>query len=166
MRSKYETHVLPYLDWIKLWVAKGATCQEIAEKLRISRESLNQYKNKYADVYNALMAPRGEADDQIEAALFRRCIGYNYEESSKKQTTGKNGELIWLETRTTKHLPPDPSCIQFWLTNRRPDEWQRNPEQKEKDCSDNGVIMLDTLFLFHCSPRFQNYIVVLFLCYN
>ena len=143
MRSKYETHVLPYLDWIRIWVAKGATCQEIADKLHISRESLNQYKNKYPDVYNALMAPRGEADDQIETALFRRCIGYNYEEVSRRQTIGKNDSLIWLEKRMTKHLPPDFNSIQFWLTNRRPEEWKRMPERKNlKEESDNGIVIL------------------------
>jgi hypothetical protein len=142
MRSKYETHVRPYLDRIKMWVAKGATCQEIADKLKISRDSLNQYKSKYADVYDALMAPRGDVDDSVECALYKRCIGYDYEEVTRWQTIGRGGELIWLENRTTRHLPPDPNSIQFWLTNRRNGEWKRMPEPAEENGGESGVVML------------------------
>ena len=142
MRSKYETHVLPYLERIKLWVAKGATCQEIADKLHISRESLNQYKSKYPDVYDALMAPRGAVDDEVEAALYKRCTGYDYEEVTRWQTIGRGGDLMWLEKRTTKHLPPDPSSIQFWLTNRRRNEWKRMPEVTQEETGESGVVMM------------------------
>jgi hypothetical protein len=59
------------------------------------------------------------------------------------QTIGKGGELIWLEKRTAKHLPPDPNSIQFWLTNRRPQEWKRMPENKEAEADgENGVVMM------------------------
>lgn len=142
-KSKYETHVAPYLDRIKIWVAKGATHTEIAEKLHIARSALLRYKLQYEDLRDALNAPQGDVDDLVEASLYKRCIGYDYEEVTRWQTIGKGGELIWLEKRTTKHLPPDPNSIQFWLTNRRKGEWQRMPEVKDAETdSENGVVML------------------------
>lgn len=143
MKSKYETHIKPYLDRIKIWVAKGATQQEVAEKLGVALSTLKLWKGKYPALMTALQAPQGDIDDQVEAALYRRCMGYDYEEVTRWQTIGRNGELIWLERRATRHLPPDPSSVQFWLTNRRPQEWKRMPETKaeEKD-SDTGVVML------------------------
>lgn len=143
MKSKYETHVQPYLERIRLWVAKGATQQEIAEKLGVTEYTLCRYKGKYEQLKQAIDAPKGYVDDLVEAALYKRCIGYDYEEVTRWQTIGRNGELIWLERRATRHLPPDPSSVQFWLTNRRPQEWKRMPESKaeEKD-SDTGVVML------------------------
>ena len=142
MKSKYETHVKPYLDRIRLWVAKGATCKEVADKLSITRESLNQYKRKYPDLYNALKAPQGEIDDEVEASLLKRCQGYNYEEVPRWQTIGPGGQIIWLEKRTMKHLPPDPSSIQFWLRNRRPSEWNKPVAQETQETGDTGVVML------------------------
>ncbi len=143
MKSKYETHVQPYLDRIRIWVAKGATQKEVADKLKISEAALYKWKGMHVELKESLDAPKGEVDDQVEAALLKRCIGYDYEEVTRWQTIGRGGELIWLEKRTTKHLPPDPSSVQFWLTNRRPQEWKRMPETKaeEKD-SDTGVVML------------------------
>lgn len=143
MKSKYETHVLPYLDNIRIWIAKGATQQEVADKLHVSVQALYKWKTLHVECKEALESPRGFADDQVEAALFRRCTGYDYEEVTKWQTIGRDGKLMWLEKKTKKHLPPDPSSVQFWLTNRRPQEWKRMPEIKaeEKD-SDTGVVML------------------------
>ena len=39
MQSKYETHVLPYLEKIAGWAKEGATAKEIAGKLRIASVS-------------------------------------------------------------------------------------------------------------------------------
>lgn len=142
MRSKYETHILPYLDRIKMWVSKGATQAEVADKLGIGISTLKYWKGKYPALLTALEAPQGDVDDQVEAALYKRCIGYDYEEVTRWQTIGRNGELIWLEKRATKHLPPDPSSIQFWLRNRRPAEWNKPVAQEAADQSETGVVML------------------------
>lgn len=142
-RSKYETSVAPYLDRIKLWVAKGATQQEVADKLGISMTALKNWKGRYETFKTALEAPQGEVDDEVEAALYKRCKGYDYEEVTKWQTIGPGGKIIWLEKRTTKHLPPDPSSIQFWLTNRRKPEWKRMPDVVVAEADrDQGVVML------------------------
>ena len=143
MKSKYETHVQPYLERIRLWVAKGATQKEVAEKLGISQDRLIKYKKDHLEFAESIDAPKGYVDDLVEAALFKRCTGYDYEEVTRWQTIGRDGKLMWLEKKTKKHLPPDPSSVQFWLTNRRPQEWKRMPESKaeEKD-SDTGVVML------------------------
>ena len=142
-KSKYETHVQPYLDRIKIWVSKGATQVEIAEKLGISMTALKHWKGRYEPFKTALEAPQGDVDDLVEAALLKRCMGYDYEEVTRWQTIGRGGELIWLEKRSTKHLPPDPSSIQFWLANRRRKEWQRVPEPKvEEQENESGVVMM------------------------
>lgn len=141
-KSRYETHVAPYLDRIKLWVAKGATQVEVAEKLGISMTALKNWKGRHEAFKTALEAPQGAVDDEVEAALYRRCTGYDYEEVTRWQSLGPGGQIIWLEKRTTKHLPPDPSSIQFWLTNRRR-EWKRMPDAVPEEAVDErGVIMM------------------------
>lgn len=142
MRSKYETNALPYLDRIKLWVAKGATQREVAEKLGVAESTLKLWKGKYSALLAALEAPQGDIDDEVEAALLKRCKGYDYEEVTRWQTIGRNGELIWLEKRSTRHLPPDPNSIQFWLTNRRK-EWKRMPDAPaDENGNESGVVLL------------------------
>ena len=142
-KAKYETHIEPYLDRIRMWVDKGASDREIAGKLGIAFSTLKYWKGRHPALLHALEAPRGDVDDRVEAALYKRCIGYDYEEVTMWQSIGRNGELVWLERRTKKHLPPDPNSIQFWLTNRRPKDWKRMPEVKETEADDTrGVIMM------------------------
>ena len=43
-KSKYQTHVEPYLDQIKAWKGIGYTDESICDALGISQESLCQYK--------------------------------------------------------------------------------------------------------------------------
>ena len=141
-KSKYETNVLPYLDRIKIWASKGATQKEIAEKLGVTEYTLCRYKGQYEQLRQTLEGPQGEIDDQVEASLYKRCIGYDYEEVTRWQTIGPGGQIKWLEKRTTKHLPPDPSSIQFWLRNRRPAEWNKPIAQEAQEAGDTGVVML------------------------
>ena len=46
--SKYETHVAPRFEEIKDWVRNGATDEEVAKKLGISRDSLCEYKKQFS----------------------------------------------------------------------------------------------------------------------
>lgn len=142
-KAKYETHGKPYLDRIRMWVAKGATQVEVAEKLGISMTALKNWKGRYEAFKTALEAPQGDIDDEVEASLFNRCKGQWVTEVVRWQTIGRNGELIWLEKTHKKYIPADPSSIQFWLTNRRPKEWKRMPEVKDVDTgNESGVVML------------------------
>ena len=142
MKSKYETHAAPYLDRIKLWVAKGATQKEVMKKLGVSETTFFRWKQEHQEFRESIEAPQGDVDDLVEAALYKRCVGYDYEEVTKWQTIGRGGELIWLERRSTKHLPPDPNSIQFWLTNRRKAEWKRMPEGETDTNGESGVVLL------------------------
>ena len=99
-KSRYETHVAPFLDRIRIWVAKGATIKEIAGKLNTTEKSLYAWKHDHSELRDALEAPRGDVDTSVECALYKRCIGYDYEEVTRWQTIGRGGELIWLEKRT------------------------------------------------------------------
>ena len=40
MKSKYETHVMPYIDKIAEWVKAGATAKEVAGKLHVCYSAL------------------------------------------------------------------------------------------------------------------------------
>ena len=142
-KAKYETHGKPYLDRIKMWVAKGASDNEVARKLHVSKSTLNSWKQRYKDFSDAIKAPQGDIDDDVEAALYHRCMGQWVTEVIRWQTIGRNGELMWLEKTHKKYIPADPSSIQFWLTNRRPKEWKRMPDVKLEEAGDDkGVVMM------------------------
>lgn len=125
--SKYETHIAPKLKLIEAWSRDGLTFDQISKNLRISRASLSQYRKIHSEVSNALQKGRDEADIEVENSLYKRALGYRYDE-----VTYENGE----ETkRVTKEVHPDVTAQIYWLKNRKPDQWRerRDALAEEKD---------------------------------
>ena len=149
-KSKYETHVLPNLDKITAWAKEGATAKEIAGKLKIAYSSLKKYLDlgrkgdgRYADLAASFAQACEIADDQVEAALFKRACGFEYTETKREQKLDRLGNIVELVTTTNKVIPPDPTSAMFWLTNRQPGKWSYKPqEEPEEDEDGSGVVVL------------------------
>ena len=115
------------------WARDGLTDQQISDNIGISRSTLSAWKNKFQDISDALKKGKEIVDFQVENALLKRALGYDYLE----ERVGKDGVKITCN----KHVPPDVTAIIFWLKNRRPDKWRDRPEPRlEEDTG--GVIVL------------------------
>ena len=149
-KSKYETHVLPNLDKITAWAKEGATAKEIAGKLKIAYSSLKKYLDlgrkgdeRYAALSESFAQACAVADDEVEAALFKRACGYQYEEVTTEEKLDRDGNVRTLTKKVVRDIPPDPTSAMFWLANRRPDRWKYKPqEEPEKDGDGSGVVLL------------------------
>ena len=152
-KSKYESHVAPFLDKIAAWARKGATAKEIAGKLKVAYSTFRKYLDegeKGDERYKALSALFAQAcevpDDEVEAALFHRAKGISYDEEIYEQRWDEKQEKM-VEVcvkRTRKYIPPDPTSAMFWLANRRGDKWKYKPEPggKDDDEGTSGVVEL------------------------
>lgn len=150
-KSKYETHVEPYIDKIAAWAQAGATAKAIAEKLGIAYSSFRSYLDrgeKGDERYLALSAAFTRAcampDDNIETALYDRARGIEWEEKTfervKDKATGEYEEI--MTKRVTKYTPPDVTSAMFWLSNRRPERWKYRPEARTDDEGESGGIVM------------------------
>ena len=151
LKSKYETHVLPYLEKIEKWAMSGATAKEIAEKLHVAYSTFRKYLDegekgdeRYAALSAAFVQACEEPDDEVEAALHKRACGISYDECTY-ESKWSEAEQDFVEVctkRVRKYVPPDPTSAMFWLTNRRADKWKYKPEPMEKEDDDGGVVVL------------------------
>ena len=149
-KSKYETHVLPNLERIETWARDGATTKDIAAKLKIAYSTLRKYidlgqegDERYTALSEAFAQACAVADEQVDAALFKRACGFEYVETKREQKVDRAGNIVELVTTTTKVVPPDPTSAMFWLTNRVPDRWKYKPEPADADESEgSGVVLL------------------------
>lgn len=140
--SKYETHVAPRLEEIKDWCRNGATDEEIAKRLGISRDSFYQYKKEFSDFSDTLKETKEIVDAQVENALLKRALGYEYKEVTKKVVDGE----LKVTKVITKQVVPDTTAQIFWLKNRRPDKWREKPaEEKEEQESVSVNITIEDL---------------------
>lgn len=77
-----------YLEWITVeglavlsgWARDGLTDEQIAHNMGISRSTLNEWKKKYPDISDTLKRGKDVVDRQVENALLKRALGYDYEE--------------------------------------------------------------------------------------
>lgn len=149
-KSKYDTHVLPNLEKVEAWAREGATAKEIAGKLKIAYSSLKKYLDlgrrgdeRYRDFADCFARACEVADEQVEAALYKRACGFEYTETKREQKVDRNGNIVELVTTTNKVVPPDPTSAMFWLTNRRPDRWSYKPQPGDDDGDEgSGVVIL------------------------
>jgi len=79
-RNKYHTHVEPKLLLIEAWARDGIIDEDIAKKLGIAYSTLKLYKDKYSALSAALKRGKEVADVEVEHALFKRAVGYEYAE--------------------------------------------------------------------------------------
>ena len=92
---------------------------------------LYDWKKKYPNISNALKRGKEVVDIQVENALLKRALGYEFTEVTKErvldydETTGvPNGSHLEVTKKVTKEVQPDVTAQIFWLKNRKPDMWR------------------------------------------
>nr|WP_258319313.1 hypothetical protein [Listeria monocytogenes] len=118
-KSKYESHVRPYLADIIKWVKMGEPQYIICKKLGINKATFCEYKNKYPELNEAIKKGSQFLDYEVIESLAKRAIGYDYEETKsiiEKLADGREKRKI---EKTVKHIPPDTGAIALYMKNRR-----------------------------------------------
>lgn len=78
---KYEEWLTPEgLILLEGWARDGLTNEQIASNMGIAESTLYNWKNDHLEILEALKKGKEVADYQVENALFKRALGYSYEE--------------------------------------------------------------------------------------
>lgn len=97
------------------WARDGLTDEKIADKIGVSRSTLNDWKKRFPDISDALKKGKEVVDFQVENALVQAALDGN----------------------VTAQI--------FWLKNRRPDKWRDKPEAADSGGKESGVVLLATV---------------------
>ena len=88
-KGKYQEWLEPEgLLKIEGWARDGLTDEQIADNIGISRSTLNSWKDKYSDISDTLKRGKEVVDRQVENALLKRALGYEYTENDQGIHTG------------------------------------------------------------------------------
>ena len=120
-----------YVDWItpegllkiEGWARDGLTDEQIAVNIGIRAGTLYEWKNRFPEFSETLKKGKEVVDRQVENALLKRALGYEYEEVKEKFEGGELTE----RTVTRKEVVADTTAQIFWLKNRKPDKWRDKP---------------------------------------
>ena len=141
-KGKYRGWITPDgLTRIEGWARDGLTDEQIAQKIGISTTTLYQWQIDYPEFSDALKKGKAPVDTEVENALLKRALGYQYEETVtevEEVPTGKTDENGRPIMKQVKHIRkilktalPDTTAQIFWLKNRRPDKWLDKPIEVE-----------------------------------
>ena len=125
--------------WAWSLASKGATDEEIADAMGISRKTIQRWsyttdasgEKVLTSIGEALQTGKEVADARVEQSLYKRCLGYDVEEEEKIIDVNRDGSSKIGKISTKKrHIPPDTMAIMYWLNNRsrKTGEWSQRQE--------------------------------------
>ena len=122
--GKYQRWLEPDgLLLLEGWARDGLTDEQIAHNMGIAVGTLYAWKKAHHEISEALKRGKEVVDIEVENALLKRAMGYDYvEERIEVSDSGKRKVV-----QTTKHIAADTTAQIFWLKNRRPDKWWDKP---------------------------------------
>lgn len=139
-KGKFHEWITPEgLLKIEGWARDGLTDEQIAHNIGINVATIYEWKKRFPEIDNALKKGKEVVDIQVENALLKRALGYEYEET--KVIVEADGKK--RVERVKKHVLPDVTAQIFWLKNRRPDKW-RDRQDIYHDGS-MGVTIIDDI---------------------
>jgi hypothetical protein len=113
-------------EFCKIGVAMaklGATDADLASEFAVSIATINLWKVKHPEFSESVKVDKAVADQKVVESLFKRAMGYTVTEEEIKVIDGKIERV-----EVTKHYPPDPTSMIFWLKNRDKANWRDKHE--------------------------------------
>lgn len=83
-------------------------------------------KQSIQEISEALKKGKEVVDIQVENALLKRALGYEYTEE-RIEVSEKDGRKV---VQTVKTVLPDTTAQIFWLKNRVPAKWRDKPPEQ------------------------------------
>lgn len=143
-RGKYE-------DWldedsllkVQGWARDGLSNEQIAHNMGITFQTLYKWQDKYSELREALKKGKEVVDREVENALLKRAMGYEYTEVTQEPVENKDtGEVrMQVTKRVTKQIAPDVTAQIFWLKNRKPEEFRDKRDVELSGSVDLGSII-------------------------
>lgn len=101
----------------------GATDEQLAKFFKVTPRTIENWKVNHPEFFQTLKDAKHKKDRNVERSLFERAMGYKHIET---KVFFKDGDIFTHDV--TKHYPPDPVSMIFWLKNRKPAQWRDKQE--------------------------------------
>ena len=90
-KAKYEEWILEEgLLKIQGWARDGLTEEQIAHNMGIAVSTLGNWKKSHLEILEALKKGKEVVDIQVENALLKRALGYEFVEVTKERMSSES----------------------------------------------------------------------------
>lgn len=137
------------LTLLECWARDGLTDEQIASNMNIHVSTLYSYQNKYSEISESLKKGKEVVDYEVENALLKRAMGYEYVETTRETKWNPSTEQFELveSKKVTKHVIPDTTAQIYWLKNRKPKQWRDKVDVDNTDVDNinSGILNIANL---------------------
>ena len=123
-KSKYETHVQPFLEQISKWYEELDEKQIATEKLGLGISTWEKYKHEHPELVKALRDGKLNLIGELKMSLKKKAKGFYYEET-KTSIREENGKQVKVVEKYKKYAQPDTGAIHLLLKNLD-DTWRND----------------------------------------
>lgn len=125
------------------WARDGLSDEQIAHNIGINKGTLCVWKNRFPEFADAIKKGKEVVDREVENAMLKRALGYEYDEVTQEPATDKDTGITEMRVtkRVTKQVAPDVTAQIFWLKNRKPDEFRDKRDVELSGHVDLGSII-------------------------
>lgn len=123
---------------VKGWARDGLTDEQIAHNMGCSYSTFRVWLGHYSALSAALQQGKAPVDLEVENALLKRALGFEYVETTTEIHDMPDGTQRKHIKKTTKMVVPDTAAAFIWLKNRRPDKWRDKPPEAVAESDDGG----------------------------
>lgn len=122
--SRYDRYIKGREEEIKSHLRNGADNKTLAAKLGIGLTTFKKILEENPEIREWMKESKETADLAVEAALYRRALGYEYEESHTEVRVNPDGsgQTTYVK-KVKKHVAGDTTAQIFWLKNRQKEKW-------------------------------------------
>ena len=137
--TKYKPEMCDLVHKAFICAKGGLNDKTLGKLLEVSEKTINTWKEQYPEFLQSLKHTKDELDSNVQDSLYQRAKGYTCQE--EKVFCSKDGEITTY--MATKHYPPDPTSMIFWLKNRQAEHWADVRENHNYHKADEEVSNLE-----------------------
>lgn len=140
MAASPKYNALYHDDWAWSLAAMGATNEEIADAMGVSKRTIIRWAKEHESFGKALAEGKGVSDAKVIRSLYQMATGYEYTEEKRIVEYDTDGSVKPVRVeKTVKHVQPSVAAQCFWLKNRQRDRWQDRPELVPDQTTEDDV---------------------------
>lgn len=129
------------MNVIRGWARDGFSDAQIAKNIGISRATLYEWRKAHPDISDAIKKGRQPVVIELEDALYKAGLGFNYEETIE-EIYEEDGVQRKHMRRIKRYAQPNVTALIFALKNLKKNKFKDRPVE---EMNVNDDILLETL---------------------
>lgn len=131
--KKYDFTDKDFIGTIEGLIRDGWDNKQVAEYLHYNEQYFCKVVKNNSELSEAIRRARKPITFAIENSLIKKCMGMKVKSITKRWMVGADGKQTDIEIiqETETELPPDGRLIQFYLSQRKPEIYNKQPQKIE-----------------------------------